>query len=225
MPEEFAKAMGEGTALSAAKLFVLVLQLVVAFAFGCVSAWIHYQTAPRGRSAERSLMATLVLLSVLIAVVTIVVANNLARAFSLAGVLAIVRFRTVVEDTRDISFVIYSVVAGMAVGSEHYWEPALMTPFVWGAARMFQSPSLAKPPSHGVLVLRLAAGRPVDERVDEILRRYVSHYHLVGLTTARGGSALDASYAISLPAADKVFAMVSELGKIETIQGVEVKDE
>src|SRR5437764_183557 len=80
----------------------LILQLVVAFAFGCVSAFIHYSTTPRNRPADRSLLASLVLLSVLIAAVTIVVGSSVARAFSLAGVLAIVRFRTVVEDTRDI---------------------------------------------------------------------------------------------------------------------------
>ena len=40
-----------------------------------------------------------------------------ARAFSLAGVLAIVRFRTVMEDTRDTVFVVFAVVMGMSAGA------------------------------------------------------------------------------------------------------------
>jgi hypothetical protein len=60
---------------------------------------------------------TLVLLTVLIALVTKVIGNNSARAFSLVGTLALFRFRTVVEDTRDTAFVIFAVVIGMAVGA------------------------------------------------------------------------------------------------------------
>ena len=65
------------------------------------------------------MLATLVLLSVLIAVVTVVIGDSTARAFSLVGALSIVRFRTVVEDTRDTAFVIFAVVEGMAVAGDH----------------------------------------------------------------------------------------------------------
>ena len=57
------------------------------------------------------------LLSILIAMVTQVIGDNIARAFSLVGALSIVRFRTVVRDTQDTAFVIFSVGVGMAVGA------------------------------------------------------------------------------------------------------------
>lgn len=203
----------------------LVGQLAVATLFGCVAAGIHYFTSPPSRRSDRSFSVTLVLLSVLIAVVTIVIGDNTALAFSLAGVLAIVRFRTVIEDTRDISFVIYSVVAGMACGRSLYVEAILVTPFVFVAAWFFRPLPIPKPSSHGMLILRLAAGRPVDERVEQTLKAFIKDYHLIGLSTARGGAALDASYTIQLPAADKVFSLVNELGRIEGVQGVEIKDQ
>ncbi len=203
----------------------LILRLVVAFIFGCIAAAIHFWTSPRSRGADRSFLATLVMLSVLIAVVTIVIGTNVARAFSLAGVLAIVRFRTVVDDTRDTAFVIYAVVAGMAVGGGYYWEPALVTPLIVLAAWMFRPAPTAKPPSHGQLIVRLAAGRPPDDRIEETLKKHLKDFHLIGLATARGGAALDSTYAIQLPAADKVFALVNDLSRIEGVQGAEVKDE
>jgi hypothetical protein len=203
----------------------LTVRLLVAITFGFIAAAAHYKTSPPTRGADRSFLSTLVMLSVLIAVVTIVVGNNAARAFSLAGVLAIVRFRTVLDDIRDTAFVIYAVVAGMAVGGGFYREPILVTPMVVLAAWLFKPPPMAKPPSHGVLIVRLGAGRPADERVEECLKKYLKDYHLVGASTARGGSALDASYAIQLPAADKVFALIDELSRVEGVQGVEVKDE
>lgn len=203
----------------------LIAQMFIATAFGCVCAAIHYFTSPASRRADRSFSVTLVLLSIFIAVLTVVIGDNQARAFSLVGVLAIVRFRTVVEDTRDISFVIFSVVLGMSVGAGYYLESILVTPFVIAAAWFFRPLPIPKPPSHGMLILRLAAGRPIDEKVEQTLKSLLKDYHLIGLTTARGGAALDASYTIQLPSADKVFALVNELGRIEGVQGVEIKDQ
>ena len=65
-----------------------------------------------------SFTVTLVLLTILIAMVTQVIGDNVARAFSLVGALSIVRFRTVVRDTQDTAYVIFAVAVGMAVGSE-----------------------------------------------------------------------------------------------------------
>lgn len=204
----------------------LIVQLSIATFFGGITAAIHYFTSPASRRADRSFSVTLVLLSIFIAVLTIVIGNNQARAFSLVGVLAIVRFRTVVEDTRDISFVIFSVVVGMAVGSGFYIESALLTPFVMAVAWFFRPLPLPKPASHGLLILRVAAGRPVDERVEQTLRSILREYHLVGITTARGGSAVDISYAIQLPTTDKkFFGLVEELGRIDGVQGVEIKEQ
>ena len=36
------------------------------------------------------------------------------------GALAIVRFRNIIKDTRDIAFIFCSLVVGMAVGSHRY---------------------------------------------------------------------------------------------------------
>ena len=57
------------------------------------------------------------MLAIMIALVTQVVGNNAARAFSLVGALSIVRFRTVVRDIEDTAFVIFAVAIGMAAGA------------------------------------------------------------------------------------------------------------
>jgi hypothetical protein len=62
-------------------------------------ALIYRLTASESEVAP-SFTATLVLLSILIAMVTQVIGDNVARAFSLVGALSIVRFRTVVRDTQ-----------------------------------------------------------------------------------------------------------------------------
>lgn len=202
----------------------LLLRLSVAFIFGCVSMLLHQLASGRnGRSGDRSFQATLVLLAVLIAVVTLVIGNNVARAFSLVGALAIVRFRTVVEDTRDTAFVIYSVIVGMAAGTGYILGAVLCTPFVMLAAWMFRPRGQAAPLAEGSLVLRFAMGHSLNTDVEKILAQHAGSYRLLALSTARGGSALDVTYAIQAPPPDRAFAMVNELNRLEGMQGVEYK--
>jgi hypothetical protein len=191
---------------------------------GPVAAAVHHVTTGRpARRTDRPLLATLVLLAVLIALVTLVIGNNVARAFSLVGALAIVRFRTVVEDTRDTAFVIFAVVSGMAAGTGYVVGPLACAPLVLAAAWVFRPQGERPPPAEGTLVLRLAAGGPPDGRVQAVLQKHLPAHRLTGLATARGGSALDATYAVRLPAPEQVFALVAELNRLEGIQGVELK--
>src|SRR5690242_4298330 len=85
---------------------LLVARLIQAAVFGMAVAAVYFLTQRKQRAEAAPLVATLVLLTVLIAMVTIVIGENLARAFGLAGALSIIRFRTVVDDTRDTAFVI-----------------------------------------------------------------------------------------------------------------------
>src|SRR5262245_16441510 len=89
----------------AVEIQVVVLRLAIAFLLGCLVAGIFRVTQQRANRQTGNMVATLVLLAVLMAMVTLVIGSNTARAFSLVGALAIVRFRTVVEDTRDTAFV------------------------------------------------------------------------------------------------------------------------
>jgi hypothetical protein len=219
LPEWLSGAVVDEGALP---LNVVVARLLVAFTLGCVAAAVHYFAT--ARKADRQFLATLVLLSVLIALVTLVIGNNVARAFSLVGALAIVRFRTVVEDTRDTAFVIYAVVVGMAAGTGYLVGPLVCTPLVILVAWMFRAPAeKAPPPIEGTLVLRLGAGHAPDGRLDALLGQHLGPHRLTGMSTARGGSALDVSYAIRLPAADRSFALVTELNRLDGVQGVELK--
>src|SRR3954466_1548501 len=107
-----------------------VKRLGLALAGGVVVAGGYVLGTGRRREETATLPTTLVLLTVVIAIVTLVIGNNMARAFGLVGALSIVRFRTVVEDTRDTAFVIFAVVVGMAAGAGAYLVAAVGIPIV-----------------------------------------------------------------------------------------------
>lgn len=112
-------ALAEGDSIPAD---VLAMRLATAVALGVASTAI-YRAMRNSWSGRASFEATLVLLAIVIAMATQVIGTNVARAFSLVGALSIVRFRTVVRDTKDTAFVIMAVVLGMAAVQGRGWWP------------------------------------------------------------------------------------------------------
>ena len=97
----------------------VILSLLLAFVLGQALAWVYYFTHS-GLSYSKSFVQSLILISVITAIVMVVIGNNIITAFGLMGALAIIRFRNVVKDTRDIVFIFSSLVIGMACGSQRY---------------------------------------------------------------------------------------------------------
>jgi hypothetical protein len=223
---DFLKEVGEGTPVP---MSLLAIRLAVAFVLGFLAAGVYSFACRRGdRRPEASFLATMVLLSLLIALVTVAIGNNVARAFSLVGTLAIVRFRTVVDDTRDTAFVIYAVACGMCAGSGYWLGPLVCAPLVLLATWLFVKRKVKKteddlPP--GRLVLRLSSAMKIDGAFKTTLDQVVPNHQLVGMSTARGGSAWDATYAVKFPPAAEAYKVVSALSAVEGVQGVEVKSE
>lgn len=206
---------------------LLAARLGAAFAMGFIAAGIYAVACRRGgRRAEPSFLATLVLLAPLIALVTLVIGNNVARAFSLVGTLAIVRFRTVVEDTRDTAFVIFAVACGMCAGSGYYVGPLICAPLVLAGTWIFagRATKFGKLPS-GRLMLRLSGATPPNGELKTALDKHLPTHHLLGLATARGGSALDATYAVDLPPPERAYEVIQGLSAVKGVQEVEVKSE
>ena len=78
-------------------------------------SWV-YMSAQRTRSYNQSVVQTLIILPIVVAGVILIVRNSLALAFSLAGVVSAVRFRTTLKDSRDVVFIFLAIAVGFAAG-------------------------------------------------------------------------------------------------------------
>jgi hypothetical protein len=204
---------------------VLAARVVLAVAFGFVVAGVYAVTLGRQRDDARTLPTTLVLLCVLIAVVTLVIGNSVARAFGLVGALSIVRFRTVVEDTRDTAFVIFAVAVGMAIGAGYAVLAALAVPAVAAAAvvmvRLDRRPPSTPP---ATLIVRLGLGHDPDTLLGPVLGKHFDDVRLVGTATARQGAAVELTYTVRPRGPQAMLAVVAELNRVEGVQGVELRE-
>jgi hypothetical protein len=217
MPDFLTKALSEGQSVDPLQIRV---RLVAALALGWIVAWIYSRTT-RGEESATSLPTTLVLLCVMIAMVTQVIGDNVARAFSLVGALSIVRFRTVVRDTRDTAFVIFAVVVGMATGSQHPWV-AVLGIVVAGSASFLLAWNEEKPAAVAaagmVLRLRVSLGTELDVLLKEVLAG--GTFRLLSLGTAKQGTSLDAAYEVHLGKDLSPEELVKRLHRMDGIHDV-----
>lgn len=65
---------------------------------------------------QSSLALTLTMLPAILAVIILFVGSNVARAFSLAGTLSIIRFRSAPGEPIDIGYIFFDIAAGLACG-------------------------------------------------------------------------------------------------------------
>ncbi len=84
----------------------------------------------RDRPLSQSLEQSQVLLCVASAMVMIVVGSNFARAFGIVGVAGVIRFRTPVEDPKDMTIIFLLMGLGMAAGIGAFAVAGLGTLFL-----------------------------------------------------------------------------------------------
>jgi len=201
---------------------VAAMRLAMALAFGFAVSLVYRWT--RGRSTDPRFVSTLVLLTLLLSVTTIVIGDNIARAFSIVGALSIVRFRTVVEDTRDTAFVICAVAIGLAVGAGYVALPAMALPFIALAAKLFGSAVPFSSLQGGMFRLQIRVAPEFANR-EALLRELDDACRaksLLGIESVRAGAAIERSYEVELAGEAAADALIARLSKIEGVISVEV---
>jgi Domain of unknown function (DUF4956) len=204
----------------------IAVRLLLASVLGGVVAGVYAATQRRTQRDIVPFVTTLLLLTILIAMVTLVIGNSVERAFTLVGALAIVRFRTVVEDTRDTVFVIFAVSVGMAAGAGFLLVPLVGIPIVAVAAVGLSRWGRAVAPSSTAeytLFGRVAIGRDPEALFRETFDKHLATARLRELTTARQGAALDVTYRVRLRRDEDAVTFCNALNQVAGVQNVELR--
>lgn len=95
------------------------IAMLGALALVCPVAWMYMKTKPKARY-DSSLVQTVIVLPVVITGVVLIVRDSIALAFSLAGIVAAVRFRNTLKDTKDAVYVFLAIAVGIAAGVQSF---------------------------------------------------------------------------------------------------------
>ena len=138
--------------------------------------------------------------------------------------LSIVRFRTVVEDTRDTAFVIFAVVVGMAIGAGDLRICLAGVPIVAVSSLVLHSVE-----KHS---RRLVPERKLDVRLIRdcdpttllvaTFQEHLATHRLVSATTAKQGQSVELRYLVRLNRADGVLALLRALQSVGGVESVEI---
>ncbi|WP_017813337.1 DUF4956 domain-containing protein [Paenibacillus shenyangensis] len=102
-----------------------LLTILVSIILGGIISLTYMKTNQNGFS--QSFTLTMVLLPVIVSIIILLIGSNIARAFSLAGAFSIIRFRSAPGDPKDIAYVLFTMAAGLAVGTGYFGYAVLFT--------------------------------------------------------------------------------------------------
>lgn len=192
---EFWQAFGPARVLNLEQVLVALL---AAFAISVAIASV-YRWTYEGLSYSRSFVHTMVLSSVVTAMLIMAIGNNLARGLGILGTLAIVRFRTPIRDPRDIIFLFACLAVGIACGASVFSVAIVGALFFCLAALyLHRSPFASLRVYEGLLRFYQAPGTAGRSQVEDVLKRFCSSVVLVALREAAQGEALECSYQVRL---------------------------
>lgn len=109
-------------------------------------SWVYMFTRQK-KGYSQSVVHTLVLLPIVVAMVAALVRSSVALAFSLAGIVAAVRFRTTLEDSKDAVFVFAVMALGLACGVQLEIATVLSVLFIIVTLVLWYTDFARTPPS------------------------------------------------------------------------------
>ncbi len=214
---ELALAFGTPLNLGVTEIFQ---GLLLALLLGVVVAMTYRASVP-GRSLNPSLQGALVLLVIIGAMVMMVIGNNLARAFTLVGALAIIRFRTRLASPWDITFVFFSLAVSIACGVFAF-RVAIVGTLVACLTVLALQATILRRNREPSMTLRcdLAAYEAREDAIAPVLEQYLASHWLTEARSMRFGETLSYRYRVQLRDPRQVADLLQALSDIEGVERV-----
>jgi uncharacterized membrane protein YhiD involved in acid resistance len=192
-------------------LMSLLLSLVIAYV---------YRKTHSGLSYSQSFVLTLIYISIVVTIVMMVIGSSLARAFALVGALSIIRFRTVVKDTKDMVFIFFAMSIGMAVSTQNFLLAGIATFFtstVMFIMHYIDFGSMFK----SQFIVRFFFSK-IDGSQDhiQVLNRYTKRASLLHIESGDHSESVQLTFDVVLKDDFKANELVNQLSKIDGVSGV-----
>jgi len=148
----------------------------------CPVAWMYMHTKPKARY-DASLVQTVIVLPIVIAGVVLIVRDSIALAFSLAGIVAAVRFRNTLRDTKDAVYIFLAIAVGLAAGVQAF-SVAFVVSVIYVAVvlvlwRFDVGAAPAQDRVRGRLIVETSRAAAAESAIGAVLERHARRWKLV----------------------------------------------
>jgi uncharacterized membrane protein YhiD involved in acid resistance len=200
----------------------VIFHLSVALVCG-VFISLLYRLTYRGVNYSSNYVVSIIMLTMITALVIMVIGNNLARAFGLVGAMSIIRFRTAIKDTQDIMFIFFALAIGLACGAGMFLLAIIGSVFIGCGLWLAIAVNSENPRSKPYLLQVYMLSQHMDERVIiPSLERYCKRVDMINMKTLGESDRpmVELSYYVYFKRARDGSSLLSELNKLEGIQKV-----
>lgn len=148
----------------------LVLTMAIALLVG-LGIFYVYKKFYIGVVYDHTFNISLVIMTILVAVIIVTISTNITLSLGMVGALSIVRYRTAIKNPLDLMFLFWAITSGIAIGAQHYYIALITLIFVTLAIVFLQK--LKNDEQLYVLIINYDSSMEVEEEV----RRKLADYH------------------------------------------------
>lgn len=197
--------------------WIIALSFLLAFIQGQLVAWIYIFTHS-GLSYSRAFVQSIILITMIVCMAMIVIGNNLIVAVGLIGALAVIRFRNILKDTRDTSFIFLALIMGMACGTGNFFYSIIGT-LIIGLILVYLHVTAfgSKHMSDGFIRFQVNNGVPQNLRL--LLHRHCRNARLVSQRLGDGGEG-EIAYRLILRDPSRAGDLINEMQGLGGVDNV-----
>ena len=173
-----------------------LVTMAVAIIFGLIISITYMLTHRDGY--QQSFVVTLTMLPIILAVIILFVGSNVARAFSLAGTLSIIRFRSAPGDPEDIGYIFFSLAAGLACGVGMYAYGLLFVIVLCLFMAALKILWFGGGSRQRTLKITIPEDLDYQGAFDDVLKSYTEHSRLMRVKTTDLGSLFELVYKVDM---------------------------
>lgn len=188
-------------------LAILASSIVIGLVISLVYLLTH-----KKEGYSQAFCVALILLAPIVGMVILLIGNNVARAFSLAGAFALIRFRSAPGDPKDIAFVFMSVVMGLACGMGYWLYAGIATVIICAVIIVLHLTNYAGKKGN-VYTLKITVPETLNYvgAFDETLGKYTNSFKLVKVKSVDFGALFELSFTVDLKDDKQIREMLDDL--------------
>ncbi len=195
----------------------IIINLILSFFLGLLISFV-YKATHKGMSYSQSFMITNIFICLIVCMVIMIIGNNLARAFALVGALSIIRFRTVIKDTKDIAYIFWSLAGGMACGTGSYFIAVIGSVIITIVAYiLFKTNYGSIYKSEFILQFRYEKGQEKVPIYNDILKKYCKYSTLLNSEPSGDNKDLKLTFDIILKEETNIDNFILDISKSKGI--------
>jgi uncharacterized membrane protein YhiD involved in acid resistance len=190
----------------------IALSFLLSFALAFIWATVYRKTHS-GVAYTRSFFLTLMMISPIVTMVMLAIGSNVALSLGLVGALSIIRFRTVIKDAKDMTFLFLAIGVGLCCGA-NAWMVAVIGTVVISLITVVMSKI-----GHGgagsadyILIFRSNQKEPWNA-VSPAAQDLISWKQLRGVTDVDSGTEFEYTYNVRLASKTSPERIVGEFSK------------